>query len=230
MPLLINPKLTRCLRPGDYPEELRERFEEAAGIKKYRVKKREAQRKLENTENNLLRIRDILGELSGQIEPLREQSETAIQYNTLTNRLREVEVEQLAADYKRLQDELLELTQISSKSEIEAQTQEKEIEMLEASGLVLGEKISDAEKQMDDVRLLQQMAISNLQRQESARALSAERRVSAERTLATLEGDLTGLEIEKERNLAELKAYEVSITQARAELEVVEKSPCRSRD
>src|SRR5205823_7097644 len=50
------------------PEDRRELFEEAAGIKKYRVKKKEALRKLEAAESNLNRVRDILHELEAQRE------------------------------------------------------------------------------------------------------------------------------------------------------------------
>ena len=56
------------------PEDRRELFEEAAGIKKYRVKKREALRKLESAEGNLNRIRDILHELDVQREPMEKQA------------------------------------------------------------------------------------------------------------------------------------------------------------
>jgi chromosome segregation protein len=87
------------------PEDRRELFEEAAGIKKYRQKKREAQRKLEHTEQNLLRIRDISSELEGSLAPLEAQAITARRFKELSERLREIEVGLLAADYKRLQDE-----------------------------------------------------------------------------------------------------------------------------
>ena len=58
----------------------REIFEEAAGISKYRYRKLEAQRRLEAAEENLLRLRDILDELEGRVEPLRAQSEKAAQF------------------------------------------------------------------------------------------------------------------------------------------------------
>ena len=83
-------------------EDRRELFEEAAGIKKYRVKKREAQRKLEHTEQNLVRVRDILGELGSGLAPLEAQATTAKQFQALSERLRSVEVGLLAFDYARL--------------------------------------------------------------------------------------------------------------------------------
>ena len=58
-------------------EDRREIFEEAAGISRYRYRKTEAERKLAHTEENLLRLRDIVTELEGRVEPLRVQSEKA---------------------------------------------------------------------------------------------------------------------------------------------------------
>ena len=58
----------------------REIFEEAAGISKFRYRKLEAQRRLEGAQENLLRLRDILSELEGRVEPLRVQSEKAQQF------------------------------------------------------------------------------------------------------------------------------------------------------
>lgn len=58
-------------------EDRREIFEEAAGISRYRYRKIEAERKLKNTEDNLLRLRDIVTELEERVEPLHKQSEKA---------------------------------------------------------------------------------------------------------------------------------------------------------
>lgn len=73
-------------------EDRRSVFDEAAGIMKYRVKKTEAGRKLEKTEENLLRLRDIMGEIQNQLEPLRIQSEKAKEYLILRDKLKELEV------------------------------------------------------------------------------------------------------------------------------------------
>ena len=63
-------------------------FEEASGIVKYKSRKREAQRKLDDTESNLLRIHDLVSELEDQVGPLREQSEKAIHFKRSRNSLR----------------------------------------------------------------------------------------------------------------------------------------------
>lgn len=73
-------------------DDRRQVFEEAAGIVKYKAKKKEAVRKLENTELNLVRVEDIAGELKGRIEPLRKESEKAKEYLGLTDELKDIEI------------------------------------------------------------------------------------------------------------------------------------------
>ncbi len=70
----------------------REIFEEAAGISRYRHRKEEAERKLERTEENLVRINDKIEELALQVEPLKEQSEKAARFLGLRDELRSLEV------------------------------------------------------------------------------------------------------------------------------------------
>ncbi|MDE2127577.1 MAG: chromosome segregation protein SMC [Armatimonadetes bacterium] len=81
-------------------------FEEAAGIKKYRTRKREALRKLETAEANLTRITDILLEISVQVEALRDQAARAKLYEELVDQLRTNEVGMLAAELLRASSDL----------------------------------------------------------------------------------------------------------------------------
>lgn len=73
-------------------EDRRHIFEEAAGIVKYRVRKGESEKKLEQTKLNLLRINDILSEIEGNLDPLRIQSEKAKQFLDLREELKNIEV------------------------------------------------------------------------------------------------------------------------------------------
>lgn len=70
----------------------REVFEEAAGISRFRHRKEEAQRKLERTDENLLRVNDKVDELELQLEPLRVQRDKAKKYLTLRDELRGLEI------------------------------------------------------------------------------------------------------------------------------------------
>jgi len=72
--------------------ERREIFEEAAGISKFRHRKEEAERKLQHTEENLVRINDKISELELQVEPLRAQAETAKKFLILRDELRSLEI------------------------------------------------------------------------------------------------------------------------------------------
>jgi chromosome segregation protein len=74
------------------PTDRREVFEEAAGISRYRYRKEEAERKLDKTEENLVRINDKVEELELQVGPLKEQAEVAKKYLVLRDRLRVCEV------------------------------------------------------------------------------------------------------------------------------------------
>ena len=73
-------------------EDRRHIFEEAAGIVKYRTRKLESEKKLEQTKLNLLRINDIINEIENNIGPLKAQSEKAKKYLSLRDELKNIEV------------------------------------------------------------------------------------------------------------------------------------------
>ncbi len=73
-------------------EERREIFEEASGISRYRYRKTEAERKLKNTEENLVRLRDIVGELEDRVGPLKAQSEKAEKFLVLSEEKKGLEI------------------------------------------------------------------------------------------------------------------------------------------
>ena len=78
--------------------ERRSLIEEAAGIIKYKTRREEALRKLDRTLNNILRVNDIIDELSVRVEPLRKQSEEAKEYLDIKDKLKEVEVSMLVEE------------------------------------------------------------------------------------------------------------------------------------
>lgn len=73
-------------------EERREIFEEASGISRYRYRKTEAERKLKSTEENLVRLRDIVGELEDRVGPLKKQSEKAQKFLVLSEEKKGLEI------------------------------------------------------------------------------------------------------------------------------------------
>ncbi len=83
-------------------EDRRQIFEEAAGIVKYKSRKEEAEKKLEKTKENLIRLNDIIDELQKQLDPLERQSREARQYLELKERLSELEINILVRHIERL--------------------------------------------------------------------------------------------------------------------------------
>ena len=92
-------------------EDRRHIFEEAAGIVKYRTRKMDSEKKLEQTKLNLLRINDIISEIEANIEPLKIQSEKAKRFLSLRDELRNIEVGLFLYnidDYKKQIQDILE--------------------------------------------------------------------------------------------------------------------------
>ena len=92
-------------------EERREVFEEAAGIRKIKVRRLEAGKKLDNTMANLERVDDIIGELNERIEPLRQQSEQARRYLSLREELKTLELNVFLVRYVKYEARLKELNE-----------------------------------------------------------------------------------------------------------------------
>ena len=90
-------------------EDRRGIFEEASGIMKYKVRKQEAEKKLELTKQNLNRINDVLTELEAQLAPLKEQSEAARRYLDLRESLKELEVNVYLGSMEKSEEKLREL-------------------------------------------------------------------------------------------------------------------------
>ena len=90
-------------------DDRREVFEEAAGISKYRHRKEESERKLQRTEENLVRINDKITELELQVEPLRKQAETAKKYLVLRDELRTLEISVWLENLQKLKTDRLKL-------------------------------------------------------------------------------------------------------------------------
>lgn len=96
------------------PEERRGLIEEAAGIVKFKTRKEEAEKKLQNTEENLTRINDIIGTYEERLEPLKNESEKAKIFITLSSKLKENEINLIinsAEKYKTRINSILKITE-----------------------------------------------------------------------------------------------------------------------
>lgn len=112
-------------------DERREIFEEAAGIAKFRYRRTQAQRQLENANENLLRLMDILSELEERVEPLREQSIKATKFIELSKEKRELEVSLWADIIRRAESDIDELKKKRREHTYEYESITRELEECE---------------------------------------------------------------------------------------------------
>lgn len=84
------------------PEDRRMLIEEAAGITKFKARKKESQRKLISTDQNLVRLQDIIGELKRQIDSLQRQAQRAERYRNIKNQIEDLELWLSSAQYVNL--------------------------------------------------------------------------------------------------------------------------------
>lgn len=131
------------------PEDRRMLIEEAAGITKFKARKRESQRKIQSTDQNLLRLQDIIGELKRQIDSLERQAQRAERYRTLKNRIEELDLwvsslqfNDLRAAADECQKVFQELQALESQSEAEVSRLGGEVEALRLR-LLEDEKVID---------------------------------------------------------------------------------------
>ena len=130
----------------------REIFEEAAGISKYRYRKTEAERKLNQTQENLLRLRDILTELEDRIGPLKTQSHKAKQFITLSEEKKGLELSLWIAQLEKMTIQLRDLSDKQTMGQL-AQTEiEDQLSQLESRMEELFSAMQQASGKMEQLR------------------------------------------------------------------------------
>ena len=109
----------------------REIFEEAAGISKFRYRKTEAERKLTQAEDNLIRLRDIMQELEDRVGPLKAQSEKAKQYVVLAEEKKSLEISRWLEQLAKLGRQMAELEDKTLLAANDRTTAQKRLEEIE---------------------------------------------------------------------------------------------------
>ncbi|MDS2793614.1 chromosome condensation and segregation SMC protein [Streptococcus pneumoniae] len=217
------------------PEERRAIFEEAAGVLKYKTRRKETESKLQQTQDNLDRLEDIIYELDNQIKPLEKQAENARKFLDLEGQRKAIYLDVLVAQIKENKAELEsteeELTQVQEllmsyyqkreKLEEENQTLKKQRQDLQAemakdqgSLMDLTSLISDLERKLalsklesEQVALNQQEAQARLAALEDKRNSLSKEKSDKESSLALLEGNLVQNNQKLNRLEAELLAF-----------------------
>lgn len=150
------------------PEERRAIFEEAAGVLKYKTRRKETESKLSQTQDNLDRLEDIIYELDSQVKPLEKQATTAKQFLKLDEERRALYLDVLIAQIKENKTQLNDTEErlVGIQQSLSAYYSKRD--QLEQENALLKEKRHDLQKQMaDDQASLLELTrlISDLERQ-----------------------------------------------------------------
>ncbi len=132
--------------------ERREIFEEAAGISKFRHRKEDAERKLERTEENLVRINDKIAELELQVEPLREQAEKAKKYLVLRDELRLLEISVWLKNLDDLKAAARKLESDFQAAQAERDGARAALDALYAESEAYGDRMREKDMEIESVR------------------------------------------------------------------------------
>lgn len=200
-------------------EDRRVIIEEAAGVLKYKMRKKEATRKLESTSDNLSRVQDIIFELEDQVEPLRKQSEQAEKYMVLKQECSDSEISVLAYDIKTLNDQM--------------ERSKKERKDVEFEHVSINAKIANDERRRDTLKQNQQAQERQLeqlqadlvetsewiQKLQGQRDVLKERHKNASSNKEELAEQQAQLESRLETSQVELKTAEEAMTKAKTSLE-----------
>ena len=217
------------------PEERRAIFEEAAGVLKYKTRRKETESKLQQTQDNLDRLEDIIYELDNQIKPLEKQAENARKFLDLEGQRKAIYLDVLVAQIKENKAELdsteEELAQVQElltsyyqkrekleeeNQNLKKQRQDLQAEMAKDQGSLmdLTSLISDLERKLalsklesEQVALNQQEAQARLAALEDKRNLLSQEKSDKERSLALLEENLVQNNQKLNRLEAELLAF-----------------------
>lgn len=149
----------------------REIFEEAAGISKFRHRKEETERKLERTEENLVRINDKISELALQVDPLRDQAEKAKKFLVFRDELRVLEISVWLENLETLRTNAIKLETDYAIAEQELKKANADLEALYAATEQFGEKIRSNDMAQETLRADAATLDAQVSEQESAIAV-----------------------------------------------------------
>ena len=180
----------------------REVFEEAAGISRYRYRKEEAERKLDKTEENLLRINDKIDELEMQVGPLKEQSRVAKRYLALRDELKILEVSAWMETLDRLHAQADAVNQEYAQAKANLERAKGELESLYASSGSITERMHRKDVEIEQARERLSAAEAKASECESAAAVLRANAESSRRSMERMQSDIA----EQESRAAEIRA------------------------
>ncbi|WP_044895566.1 chromosome segregation protein SMC [Bacillus alveayuensis] len=206
-------------------EERRNIFEEAAGVLKYKLRKKKAEIKLAETEENLNRVEDILHELERQIEPLKMQSSIAKEYLEKKEELEQIEVALIVYEIEELHKKwelLTERVESLKDREMEMSTSIQKKEALVAE---MRDQLTALDESINDLQQVLLLASEELEKLEGRKEVlkerkknSAQNKTQLESTIQQLTSLVEQLKNDKEIRQLQLNEYEKSVQELKTKL------------
>ncbi|MFD9624349.1 chromosome segregation protein SMC [Peribacillus muralis] len=168
-------------------EERRVIFEEAAGVLKYKTRKRKAESKLTETQDNLNRVHDILHELEGQVEPLKIQSSLAKEFLEKKDELEQIEVALTVFEIEELYEKWEKLSQDLEKHNEMEQQMAGQLHDREAHLKRLRDNLATLETSINELQEILLNASEELEKLEGRKEVLKERKKNAAQNKSQLE-------------------------------------------
>ena len=212
------------------PEERRELFDEAAGIVKFKRRKNTTLKKLEEEKQNLVRVTDILSELTKQLEPLEKQSETARVYLAKRDELRELDVNLFLLENEENGKKLKELEQILEQTQKELDKAQNAYDQTKVEYERLEQELESLNARLDELKEQQQENALQKQQYESQRQILEEQILSGRQNcehyqsrLSVLKDELAQREQQKEELTGQKNNLQTSLKAITEKLHTEEK-------
>lgn len=177
------------------PEDRRNIFEEAAEIVKYKSRKLLSEKKLDKTESNLIRIKDLIHEISKQAGVLEDESKKAIAFTSLYNKLREIEVNIFIKEIKKFNSQIEDINKEIEQLNLEITESETEKGIIEEKYNLLKNTIDDMDNKIELSRNSKFNIIQSLDNCKSKISLHVEKESFYKRDLERLIKEKADLEV-----------------------------------
>jgi chromosome segregation protein len=215
---------------SDKADERRRLFEEAAGVTKYKHRRKAAYRKLEAVQQDLTRVNDIVKEIQKSVSSLERQAKKAEQYNEVSTRLHALEIDMLEREYAHLHGKLSPLEEryiiaTNDKQQIDAvlQAEEEELDQLRAG-------LQEIESQLQEAQRLEASSLDAVHRYQEKILIANERRNSLTTNIERYEKEKTDLFTQQEKLQQDAVTLQYRVEQLHRELEEVKTEYHRSKD
>ncbi len=195
------------------PEDLRSFFEETAGVMRFKEGKKDAERRLSQTKDNLSRVTDILAEIRGQLETLTLQAEKVRRYRDLASRQSVLQKAIIFQRYKKSFEDLSQIIETVNNLKITLSTKAEKFTKLTNAETEMRQKAAELRKQFNQANDMILQAETESGRAEADIRLLEQEIEAAEKSKDTLHSDIEFLQ----KKLTELTDRRVEILQTKAE-------------